>query len=229
MGKYWKRASFNHDFVVGLNRTGKSCRLRWVNYLHPGLKRGKMTAQEERFVLELHAKWGNRWSRIARKIPGRTDNEIKNYWRTHMRKKAQERKKAIPPPESPSSPKGSSSSSTITTHDTLPFSDAGNSSFYDTGGDDMMALAEKKDEEIHDEKGYSMDEIWKDIDLSEENTIKPVSDTYIEEGCNFSYPLVASPLWEDCWDSLWKMDEEGSKMLLPTNQFPSFQDHGREL
>lgn len=46
--------------VVGLNRTGKSCRLRWVNYLHPGLKRGKMTPQEERLVLELHAKWGNR-------------------------------------------------------------------------------------------------------------------------------------------------------------------------
>ena len=48
-------------FVVGLNRTGKSCRLRWVNYLHPGLKRGKMTPQEERLVLELHAKWGNRF------------------------------------------------------------------------------------------------------------------------------------------------------------------------
>uniref|UniRef100_A0A803PVV0 HTH myb-type domain-containing protein n=1 Tax=Cannabis sativa TaxID=3483 RepID=A0A803PVV0_CANSA len=40
-------------------RTGKSCRLRWVNYLHPGLKRGKMTPQEERLVLELHSKWGN--------------------------------------------------------------------------------------------------------------------------------------------------------------------------
>lgn len=48
-------------FVVGLNRTGKSCRLRWVNYLHPGLKRGKMTPQEERLVLELHGKWGNRF------------------------------------------------------------------------------------------------------------------------------------------------------------------------
>ncbi|CAI9105304.1 OLC1v1004199C3 [Oldenlandia corymbosa var. corymbosa] len=84
------------DFIAkvsGLKRTGKSCRLRWVNYLHPGLKRGKMTPHEERLVLELHNKWGNRWSRIARKLPGRTDNEIKNYWRTHMRKKAQEKKK----------------------------------------------------------------------------------------------------------------------------------------
>jgi len=48
-------------FVVGLNRTGKSCRLRWVNYLHPGLKRGKMTPHEERLVLELQSKWGNRF------------------------------------------------------------------------------------------------------------------------------------------------------------------------
>jgi myb proto-oncogene protein len=137
---------------VGLNRTGKSCRLRWVNYLHPGLKRGKMTPQEERLVLELHSKWGNRWSRIARKLPGRTDNEIKNYWRTHMRKKAQEKKKSTttttsnssssssssspPPDHDVSSPSQSSSSSNITTVESLPFPDSttGVESFYDTGG-----------------------------------------------------------------------------------------------
>ncbi|WOL04764.1 hypothetical protein Cni_G13486 [Canna indica] len=78
--------------VAGLKRTGKSCRLRWVNYLHPGLKHGRLTSDEELLVLQLHAKWGNRWSRIAGCLPGRTDNEIKNYWRTHMRKKAQERR-----------------------------------------------------------------------------------------------------------------------------------------
>ncbi|XP_011042043.1 PREDICTED: transcription factor MYB59-like [Populus euphratica] len=122
------------DFIAkvsGLNRTGKSCRLRWVNYLHPGLKRGKMTPQEERLVLELHARWGNRWSRIARKLPGRTDNEIKNYWRTHTRKKAQERKSVA------------------------------------------------------------------------------------EEGCNFSYPSLASPSWEYCPDMLWSVSVEESKMFLP--------------
>jgi len=49
-------------YFVGLKRTGKSCRLRWVNYLHPGLKRGKMTPHEEKLVLELHAQWGNRYN-----------------------------------------------------------------------------------------------------------------------------------------------------------------------
>ncbi|XP_021762574.1 transcription factor MYB2-like [Chenopodium quinoa] len=73
--------------LAGLRRNGKSCRLRWVNYLRPDLKRGQITPHEESIILELHARWGNRWSTIARSLPGRTDNEIKNYWRTHFKKK----------------------------------------------------------------------------------------------------------------------------------------------
>ncbi|KAF2608859.1 hypothetical protein F2Q68_00046149, partial [Brassica cretica] len=106
-----------YDMVLaaGLNRIGKNCRLRLVNYLHSGLKRGKMTQQEERLVLELHAKRGNRWSKIARKLSGRTDNEIKNYCRTHMRKKAQEKKKR---PMSPASSSSNCCSSSMTTAST---------------------------------------------------------------------------------------------------------------
>nr|ARO49671.1 cold-responsive R2R3 MYB transcription factor 1 [Cichorium intybus] len=74
--------------LAGLKRNGKSCRLRWVNYLRPDLKRGRISPHEEAIILDLHARWGNRWSTIARSLPGRTDNEIKNYWRTHFKKKS---------------------------------------------------------------------------------------------------------------------------------------------
>ncbi|CAN6276779.1 unnamed protein product [Urochloa humidicola] len=73
--------------AAGLNRCGKSCRLRWTNYLRPDIKRGNFTDDEERLIIALHADLGNKWSTIATHLDGRTDNEIKNYWNTHIRKK----------------------------------------------------------------------------------------------------------------------------------------------
>ncbi|CAA7054657.1 unnamed protein product [Microthlaspi erraticum] len=72
---------------AGLQRCGKSCRLRWTNYLRPDIKRGRFSFEEEETIIQLHSFLGNKWSAIAARLPGRTDNEIKNFWNTHIRKK----------------------------------------------------------------------------------------------------------------------------------------------
>ncbi|XP_047308565.1 transcription factor MYB1-like [Impatiens glandulifera] len=72
---------------AGLMRCGKSCRLRWLNYLRPDIVRGNISVDEEDLIVRLHKLLGNRWSLIAGRLPGRTDNEIKNYWNTTLCKK----------------------------------------------------------------------------------------------------------------------------------------------
>ncbi|KAJ0243109.1 SANT/Myb domain-containing protein [Hirschfeldia incana] len=72
---------------AGLLRCGKSCRLRWINYLRPDLKRGNFSDEEDQVIIKLHSLLGNKWSLIAGRLPGRTDNEIKNYWNTHIKRK----------------------------------------------------------------------------------------------------------------------------------------------
>ncbi|KAG4943333.1 hypothetical protein JHK84_047410 [Glycine max] len=85
--KRWKTVAIKS----GLNRCGKSCRLRWLNYLRPNIKRGNISDEEEDLILRLHRLLGNRWSLIAGRLPGRTDNEIKNYWNSHLCKKVNQK------------------------------------------------------------------------------------------------------------------------------------------
>ncbi|KAI3472285.1 hypothetical protein Pfo_029800 [Paulownia fortunei] len=72
---------------AGLRRCGKSCRLRWLNYLRPNIKHGEFSDDEDRIICSLFARIGSRWSVIAAQLPGRTDNDIKNYWNTKLKKK----------------------------------------------------------------------------------------------------------------------------------------------
>ncbi|KAL9262392.1 Myb-related protein [Drosera capensis] len=107
---------------TGLLRCSKSCRLRWTNYLRPGIKRGNFAEQEEKMIIHLQALLGNRWAAIASYLPRRTDNDIKNYWNTHLKKKLH------------SGPKGTTDDSTTTGDDLLPPSSSSLSSHSNSKG-----------------------------------------------------------------------------------------------
>ncbi|KAF7109141.1 hypothetical protein CFC21_109444 [Triticum aestivum] len=91
---------------AGLQRCGKSCRLRWINYLRPDIRRGRFSPEEEKLIISLHAIVGNRWAHIASHLPGRTDNEIKNYWNSWIKKKIR---------KAPAAPNVTTTSSTTST------------------------------------------------------------------------------------------------------------------
>ncbi|KAK8930519.1 Transcription factor MYB86 [Platanthera zijinensis] len=91
---------------AGLQRCGKSCRLRWINYLRPDIRRGRFSVEEEKLIINLHAIVGNRWAHIASHLPGRTDNEIKNYWNSWIKKKIIRKPINLPTPTSNSSIQG---------------------------------------------------------------------------------------------------------------------------
>ncbi|XP_020585083.1 transcription factor RAX2-like [Phalaenopsis equestris] len=80
---------------AGLKRCGKSCRLRWLNYLRPDIKHGSFTKEEDDMIFSLYNKIGSRWSVIASKLPGRTDNDVKNHWNTKLKKRGMEGKGSL--------------------------------------------------------------------------------------------------------------------------------------
>ncbi|XP_040385680.1 myb-related protein MYBAS2 isoform X3 [Oryza brachyantha] len=160
-----------------------------------------MSPHEERLILELHARWGNRWSRIARRLPGRTDNEIKNYWRTHMRKKAQERKSNMSP---------SSSSSSLTyqsCHPETPSMILGVDEQEHHGGSGCITSIMKG--APADMDGYPMDQIWMEIEAP--NVLAgPCFDEGKEDAYNsVSGPLLPTPMWDYCCpETCLTMDDE---------------------
>ncbi|CAN8316750.1 unnamed protein product [Cochlearia groenlandica] len=98
---------------AGLRRCGKSCRLRWLNYLRPNIRHGDFTEEEDKVICNLFASIGSRWSVIAAHLHGRTDNDIKNYWNTKLKKKLIATMAPLPPP--PSSQSSSSHYNMINT------------------------------------------------------------------------------------------------------------------
>ncbi|KAF2299003.1 hypothetical protein GH714_029684 [Hevea brasiliensis] len=180
--------------LAGLRRCGKSCRLRWTNYLRPDLKRGLLTEAEEQLVIDLHARLGNRWSKIAARLPGRTDNEIKNHWNTHIKKKLI--KMGIDPVTHESfhkEPRTEESSSISQTDNLLPESGSKNNSICEK----MMVASICNDETL-------LNSLWMDepplVDASWNNNNPPATDNTNNNG-ELGYPY---PSWED--NCTWLLD-----------------------
>jgi transcription factor MYB, plant len=185
-----------------------------VNYLHPGLRRGRITADEERLILELHAKWGSRWSRIARSLPGRTDNEIKNFWRMHTRKQkalGDQRQRKQGDDKSTTMTSSSSvtaaffSSSTVTESARQGCSDGDDEAEAEL--DEASTAMANQHQPQYQQECSTMDQLWNEIAAAEAAASYNRYSWGI--GPHAAAPVEPSPLWELCSDdSLWRIDDE---------------------
>ncbi|KAI5658307.1 hypothetical protein M9H77_27100 [Catharanthus roseus] len=159
--------------LAGLQRCGKSCRLRWINYLRPDLKRGTFSPEEESLIIELHAVLGNRWSQIAAKLPGRTDNEIKNLWNSSIKKKLRQRG-IDPNTHQPLSEIDQNEEKTAKNHDHHKVSEVSNSelNFVETteNSHDHQIISEKP---IKQQQPTSSSSIVPNFPLLENTTVPP--------------------------------------------------------
>ncbi|XP_028791705.1 transcription factor MYB14-like isoform X2 [Neltuma alba] len=171
--------------LAGLLRCGKSCRLRWINYLKPDIKRGNFTPEEEDAIIKLHEMLGNKWSAIAAKLPGRTDNEIKNVWHTHLKKRLPQNQQNHPQTKRkpkqkeqhavtenrPLSPSHSSDVSTLTTNNDNSITTS--SPATNVNNDDDMSVNINVESPAPEESLALDDDFWSEVlsaDNSEETT-----------------------------------------------------------
>ncbi|KAH7659096.1 myb proto-oncogene protein plant protein [Dioscorea alata] len=174
---------------AGLLRCGKSCRLRWINYLRPDIKRGNFTKEEEDTIINLHALLGNKWSKIASYLPGRTDNEIKNVWNTHLKKRL------IKPTSSSSSSNSSSdhspspspsSSSSLPSSSSTDQSEAKSSN---NNGEEVHQEVKVDDYDINIEELIIFDEMLDIFPIENKTTMTTITTTTIassSSSCSFN-------------------------------------------
>ncbi|RDX95095.1 Transcription factor MYB14, partial [Mucuna pruriens] len=147
-----------------LLRCGKSCRLRWINYLRPDIKRGNFSSEEEEIIIKMHELLGNRWSAIAAKLPGRTDNEIKNVWHTHLKKRLVMNNSDAKRVSKPKIKRSDSNSSTLTTT---------SSSACTTSSSDLSSFSEGTKHMMMDNNNIKSEDIE-----SEETTVPPIDESF---------------------------------------------------
>ncbi|XP_062222723.1 transcription factor MYB30-like [Phragmites australis] len=192
---------------AGLLRCGKSCRLRWINYLRPDIKRGNFTREEEDAIIHLHHMLGNRWSAIATRLPGRTDNEIKNVWHTHLKKRLEPKPSSQAPKRKPK--KQQPEAVTLDGPTTLPVSPEQSLSSSTTTTTDYSAASSLENADSFISEEFQIDDIfWSEtLAMTMDSSGSP-----IETGDSFGLDGASAPSTNDDVDFWLKLFMQASDM-----------------